>query len=169
MGYVHDTAMSLFIGPEEAQHSAGTWTATNGAGNLWYSRRTAANATWVTKIPIKLPQNSVALKGSKLVSVDIYWETTVEVMDAVAAVLYKATAPANGSAFSAASVTTSYDTGHDTAAERVTVEQHTMTLTVTTPFWIDNDDVIYVELSVDGGANGVFDLYGARANFTLRV
>ncbi len=169
MGYVHDTHMSQFIGPEEAQHSAGTWTATNGAGNLWYSRRTAADANWVTKIPIKLPQNSVALKGSKLVSVDIYFVISDAALDALAAVLYKFTLPADGAAGTAAAVTTTYDTGHDAAAERVDVDEHKMTLTLSTPEWMDDDAVYYVEISGDGSAAGVFDLYGARANFTLRL
>jgi len=169
MGYVHDTAMSQFIGPDEMLNSAGTWTATN-ASNVWFARRTAANATWVTKIPIRLPQNSAAYKGSKLVSIDIWYDITTEAMDAVAAVLYKATMGADGATCAvAAAVTTSYDAGHDAAGERVDVDQHKMTLTVTTPEWMDDGDEWYVELSGDGGANGVFDMYGARANFTLRV
>jgi hypothetical protein len=161
--------MSKFIGPEEAQHSAGTWTATNGAGNLWFSRRTAANATWVTKIPVKLPQNSAALKGSLLKSISLYFEITTEALDALAAALYKFTLPADGSAGSAAAVATTYDAGHDAANERVDIDQHTLTLTLSTPEWMDDDAVYYVEIAGDGGANGVFDLYGARASYTLRL
>ncbi len=168
MGYVHDTAMSQFIDPAEFQNSAGTWTATN-AANMWYLRRTAANATWVTKIPIKIPQNSAALKGSKLVSIDLFFDITVEAMDSVAAVLYKGTLPADGAAMTTAAVTTTYDTGHDAAGERIDVDQHKMTLTITTPAWLDDDDCYYVEVSGDGGVNGLFDWYGARANFTLRM
>ena len=169
MGYVHDTAMSQFIGPDEFLHSAGTWTSTN-ASNVWYARRTAANATWVTKIPIRLPQNSVAYKGAKLVSVDLWYDITTEAMDSCAAVLYKTTMGADGATCAvAAAVTTSYDTGHDTAPERIDVDQHKMTLTVTTPEWLDDWDEWYIEFSGDGGANGVFDWYAARANFTLRI
>jgi hypothetical protein len=169
MGYVHDTAMSMIITPAQFQNSAGTWTATN-ASNAWYLRRTAANATWVTKIPIPLLQNSVALKGSKLVSIDLYYEISTEAMDSVAAVLYKQTAPADGASFPAGTaITTSYDAGHDSAAERYDVDQHKMTLTVTTPEWVDDDDVYYIEVSGDGNTNGLFDWYYARANFTLRV
>ena len=168
MGYVHDTHMSQFIDPKTFQHSAGTWTDTN-AANMWTSVRTAANATWVTKIPIPIPQNSSANKGAKLVSVDIYFVIATEAMDAVAAVLYKGTLPADGAAETTAAVTTTYDAGHDAAAERIDIDEHKMTLTITTPAWLDDDDQYYVELSGDGGANGVFSFVGARANFTLRV
>jgi len=169
MGYVHDTAMSLFIGPEEVQQSAGTWTATV-ASNVWSTVRTAANAAWVTKIPIKLLANSVALKGSKLASIDIWFKIATEAMDSVAATIYLATLPADGAAYGApAAQTFDYDTGHDAAEERVDVDEHKMTLTLDTPIWVDEDDEIYVELAGDGGASGVFTYYGVRANFTLRV
>jgi hypothetical protein len=38
-----------------------------------------------------------------------------------------------------ASQTFTYDTGHDATGERVDVDEHKMMLTITTPFWIDND------------------------------
>jgi hypothetical protein len=160
--------MAQIIDPAEFQNSAGTWTDTN-AATMWYLRRTAANATWVTKIPIKIPQNSGAYKGSKLVSIDLFFVITVEAMDSLAAVLYKATLPADGAAMATVAVTTSYDSGHDAAGERVDVDEHKMTLTITTPAWLDDDDLYYIEVSGDGGANGVFDWYAARANFTFRV
>jgi hypothetical protein len=168
MGYVHDTAMSQVIDPAEFQHSAGTWTQTN-AANMWYLRRTAADVNFVSKIPIKIPQNSVALKGSKLVSVQLFYDVTVGALTTLGAALYKATLPADGAAMATALVATSYDTGHDAAGERVDVDQHKMTLTLTTPAWLDDDDLYYVEVTVDPAANSVFDWYAARANFTLRV
>lgn len=169
MGYVHDTAMSQFFGPEDVQQSAGTWTATV-ASNVWSTNRTAADATWVTKIPIKIPQNSVALKGAKLASIDIWFKIGTAALDSLAATIYKATLPADGAAFGTPDTPTfTYDTGHDAAAERIDVDEHKMTLTITTPFWVDEDDEIYVELAGDAAATSVFIYYGARANFTLRV
>jgi len=161
--------MSQIIDSALFLNSVGTWTATN-ASNVWFRRRSAANATWVTKIPIHLPQNSAAYKGTKLLSVNIFFEITVEAMDACAAVLYKATFGADGATvLTAAAVTTTYDAGHDSAAERIDVDQHKLTLTVSAPEWMDNGDEYYVEFSGDGGANGVFDFYPAVANFTLRI
>jgi len=43
-------------------------------------------------------------------------------------------------------------------------------LTITTPFWIDNDQVVLVELTCDqAGDTGVIDLLGTIANYTLRI
>ncbi len=168
MGYVHDTAMSKFVDPQDFQHSAGTWTQTN-AGNMWYLRRTAADVVWVTKIPVAPPQNSVALKGSKLVSITLWWVDATTALDSISAALYKATLPADGAAMATVLVATSYDTGHDDAAERITINEHKMTLTLTTPAWLDDDDLYYVEVSADPAVGSVFDWYGARVNYTLRV
>ncbi len=78
-------------------------------------------------------------------------------MDAVAAAIYKATLPANGAAHAApTAITFSYDTGHDTAAERLTLDEHKMTFTITTPAWLDDDDVYFVELQCDAAATSVF-------------
>lgn len=168
MGYVHDTGMSLFIGPERAQFSAGTW-ADAAASNVWSKNRTAADAAFTIKIPIPLPGNSAALKGCKLTSVDIWWDVDTAAMDALSAALYKMSLPASGSAPTAAAVTTAYDAAHDTAGERLTAADHKLTLTVTAPEWIDEDAVYYVELTGDAAAASVFKYYGARAFFTLRA
>jgi hypothetical protein len=171
MGYVHDTAMSLWIDPAKAMHSAGTWTQKETAtADVWCVERTAANATWNTHLPIPLPQNSAANKGSKLVSIDIWYVVLTEALDSLAATVYKVTKGADGAALAAGSaVTFTYDTGHDAAAERVDVDEHVMTLTITTPEWLDHEDIWFVELAGDGGANGVFELLGARANYIMRV
>ena len=63
----------------------------------------------------------------------------------------------------------SYDTGHDTAAERLDVDEHKMTLTLTTPVWIDNDDYYYVKIAFDKAATSVCQFLAAFANFTLRA
>ena len=171
MGYLHDTAMSQAIHPNECMFSAGTWThVETGVADIWGMQRAAANATFNVRVPIKLPSNSVALKGAKLVSIDIFWDVATEAMDALAATIYQTIFPATGADFAAAtSHAFSYDSGHDGAAERNTADEHTMTLTLTTPVWIDNDDMWFVELGVDGGANGVFTFLGARINYTLRM
>ncbi len=168
MGYVHDTQMSHLIHPGEMLFTAGTWTDTV-ASNVWYKRRTAADAAATVQIPILILQNAAAYKGCKLVSIDVFFVISAAGLDALAATLYKATLPADGSAMSAASVATSYDTGHDTAGERIDQDEHKMTLTLTTPAWIDEGDYYFVEVVIDGSAAGVIDIMAARANFTLRV
>jgi len=170
-GYVHDTAMSLWIPPADILKTAGTWTDTVGpVADTYMQRRAAADATAILVIPINPPQNSVAQKGSYLKSIDVWWEVTTAAMDAVTAELIQATLPANTAAFAAVTKPAiTFDAGHDSAAERLTLDQHKMTVTVTTPFWLDDDDEVYLELTIDAALTSVFDIYGARANFTLRV
>ena len=44
-----------------------------------------------------------------------------------------------------------------------------MTLTLTTPIWLDNDDLVQVRLTLDAAATSVVRFHGARANYTLRL
>jgi hypothetical protein len=172
MGYVHDTAMVKWIQPNEFMHSAGTWTQKETAtADVWCVERTAADATWNTLIPIKVPQNGAAGKGSKLVSIDVgFVITAAGALDALTATIYKVAKQADGAALAAGtSVAFSYDTGHDTAPERIDADEHWMTLTLTTPVWLDDDEIWFVEIAGDGSAAGVIEFLGARINYTLRV
>jgi hypothetical protein len=169
MGYVHDTAMSKFISPAEITGTVGTWTVV-GASHLWTLNHTAADNTSIVKIPLKLPGNAAALKGALLKSVDIWWSNATGDVDALSAEIYLATLPAQAGTLAATAQTFTYDSGHDSAAKRVTQAVHKMTLTFDTPVWIDEDNEAYAELTVDSGAGGaVYKLMGARANYTLRV
>jgi hypothetical protein len=167
-GYVHDTHMSQFVPFSLFSFSAGTWTATV-ASNVWFSRRTAADASNTIRIPVLLPSNSSGSKGAYLQSVDVFFRVGTAALDALDAALYKMTLPADGSLQTVASVTTTYDTGHDTAAERIDVDEHSLTLSLSTPVWVDNDEEFFVEIVADAAATSVLDLFGARANFTLRL
>jgi hypothetical protein len=44
-----------------------------------------------------------------------------------------------------------------------------MTLTLDTPIWLDNDVATFVKVDMDNSATSVFNLFGARANYTLRM
>ena len=164
-GYVHDTAMSLFIPPNVCHYVTGTWSDAAGtvAGTI-VKTKSAADQTSVINIPICLPQNSVALKGSYLKSIDIWWETKTAALDAAGAIvtINSFVLPANGAAFPA-SVTRafSYDTGNDTAAETDDLDEHKMTLTLTTPFFMDDDDFVTVALTMDAAATSVINIHGA--------
>jgi len=171
MGYVHDTAMVKWISPKEFLNSAGTWTAKEGsAADCWVLERTAAHADWNTMIPILLPQNSASGKGSKLVSIDVWYKILTEALNSVTATLYKVTKTVHGTMPAAGtSVAFSYDTGHDTAAERFDVDEHLMTVTLDTPVWLDHDDIYFLELACSAEINGVFQFLGAKVNYTFRV
>ena len=167
-GYVHDTHMSQFLPFSLFAHSAGTWTATV-ASNVWFARRTAADAASTTRIPVLVPSNSAGNKGAYLTSVDVFYRVGTAALDALQADLYTTTLGADSALQTVAAVTTTYDSGHDTAAERIDVDEHTLTLSLSTPVWVDNDEELFVELVADNAATSVLDLFGARANFTLRL
>jgi hypothetical protein len=171
MGYVHDTQIAQFIPPTICHFVTGAWTDAAGAtANTIAKVKAAADETATVTIPIVIPSNAAALKGSKLVSIDIWWEVATAALDALSANIFLVTLPANGSAAAAPeSQTFTYDTGHDTGAERITLDEHKMTLTITTPFWIDDDQYVSVGLSVNAAATSVFRLLGAVAHFTTRI
>ena len=175
MGYVHDVAMVQWVPPNEFLNSAGTWTEKETAtADVWCVERTANNNVWNTFIPIKVPQNSNANKGSKLVSVDVGFIHTAAggAVDSLAATIYKVVKQIDGAALVAGSATLlgfAYDTGNDTAGERAAAGNHWMTLTLTTPLWMDDDDLYFVEIAVDGSAGSVTEFLGARINYTLRM
>jgi hypothetical protein len=168
MGYVHDTNMAAFVSPAEMTGTVGTWTMTQ-ASHLWTLNKTAGDNTSIVKIPLKLPSNSKALKGAYLKSVDVWWINATADLDALSAEIYLVTLPAQAGTLAASAQSLTYDAGHDAAAERITQAVHKMTLTLDTPVWLDDDNEAYVELTVDAATTSAVKLYGARANYTLRV
>ncbi len=171
MGYVHDTSMCAFTTPAECTGTVGTWAMAQ-ASHAWTLNKTAADNTSLVKIPLKLPANSKALKGALLKSVDIFFSNATADQDACSAELYISTLPAAGTGGSltpGSAVTCTYDSDHDTAAKRITQATHRMTLNVTTPVWIDEDNEAYVEVTFDAAATSVIKLMGAKANYTLRL
>ena len=170
-GYVHDTAVSVVIPPRDCLFKGGTWTDSVGnVANTYMVRKTAGAATTIVVIPVMPLQNSAAYKGSYLKSIDIWWELATATLTTLTAAIQRAALPADTAAFSLASTPAfSYDALNDTNAKRVAIEQRKMTLTITTPFWLDADDQVFVELTVVDPGTSVFDFYGARANYTLRL
>jgi hypothetical protein len=76
---------------------------------------------------------------------------------------------ADGAVATVTALSFDYDTGHDTAAERYDVDQHRMTLELETPIFLDDDEYILVELTVNKAATTTFDMLGAVAYFTLKA
>lgn len=168
MGFVMDN-FQVVIPFTKYTHSAGTWTPTV-ASNVWYNRRSAADAAATSYIPLmEIPQRDGATKGAKLTSVDIHFRVVTAALDAMEAHLYKGTMGADGALLTVAEVTTSYDTGHDSAAERIDVDEHKMTLTVTTPFYLEDNEFLFVEMVSDAAATSLLDEFYTVGNFTLRL
>jgi hypothetical protein len=167
MGYVVDAELSQFTSPFECGYSAGTWTPTL-ASNVWTNVRTAADASFSVAIPVKLLGHQRGYRGGKLTSIDVWYSIATAAADDFATVsLEKMALTATGSAVTGAAVTTTIDTGHDTAAERKATGNHKMTVTLTTAEWVDEDEAFVLTLTVDAAATTVFALAGARANFEL--
>lgn len=171
MGYVNDTHMHDWIPPTQIHCVTGTWTFTAGqVANTIARHKAAAAQTTVVTIPLTLPMNDGPEKGAYLESVDVYFEQIGAAVTSTDALIHLVTLPADGAAIGAPeSQAFSYDTGNDTAAERLDQDQHTMTLTLTTPIWIEDDQVVQVQLTIVCGGVVTLDIIGARANYTLRI
>lgn len=165
-----NTHFSQYIPPTLAHRVTGTWTWTAGqVTDTIAAHVAAADQTCTVNIPIVLPSNSVAGQGCKLVSVEIDYEVLTAAADAITAVFNKVTRGADTAVAVVDAQTFTYDTGHDTAAKRYAVDQHKMTLTLSTPVWVDNDVYFLIELTVDQAATTVFELLGAVANYTFKA
>lgn len=91
----------------------------------------------------------------------VFYKIATAAADDVATVaMDEVTLPATGVAVSGAAVTITQDGDHDTAAERKATGDHTMTVTITTPFWIDDGECVWVSIVVDAALTTAFSLYG---------
>ena len=167
-GYVHDTAMAQFISPTLFHVATGTWTTVAGQVAGTISRHKAANAeTTVVNIPIVIPSNSVSGKGGYLKSIEIDYEITAADATSITPLIHLVTRAVETAAMAAPAAQTF--TQSPTLAASKTQDQHKLVLTITTPFWIDNDQYVLVELSCVCAAQTVLDFYAAVANYTLRA
>ena len=168
MGYVHDTAMSQFIPPTTFHCVTGTWTeaAGNVAGTI-VRQKAAAAETAVVNVPIIIPSNSVAQKGAYLKSIEIDYEILTAAATSITAAVNKVTRGADGAVAVVAAQTATQDL--TAATDAADVDQHKLTVTITTPIWVDNDEYVLVELSCVCATTTVLEFLGAVANYTLRV
>lgn len=167
-GYVHDTAMSQFISPGMMHFVTGTWSDAAGtvAGTIAKAKAAAAETT-VINIPIIIPSNSVALKGSYLQSVEIDYQIQTSALTSFTLTMNKVTRGTDTNGLTVASVTgTQTLTPASTAA---TVAKHRDKFTITTPFWIDNDEEVFLVATAVCAAGSVLHINGAVANYTARL
>lgn len=170
MGYVHDTHMTQYIPPTVMHYVTGTWADAAGAVTDTIAKaKTAADNTATINIPLIVPSNSSSEKGSLIKSIEIDFEVATAALDALSAVVNLVERGADGADAVVTAQSFTYDTGHDTAGERIDVDEHKMTLTLDTPVWLDNNQYMLVELTVDAAATSVFHMLGAFVNYTLRV
>lgn len=169
MGYVNVTDITKFIPPSKILKTAGTWTPAINS-NVISEARSAADASTTLLIPIALDGSNVALQGAKLQSVDVWYKIGTAAADDFATVAAsKVTLAADTVAVSGAALTVTIDAAHDTAAERKTVADHKMTITFSSPAFLEDNEAIWISLVIDCAATTVLTIYGAQANFDLRL
>jgi hypothetical protein len=167
MGYVNDKHMSQFISPA-LWLFAGTSVNTNAvASNLVKVTRGQSTTAFSIWIPIPLPSNDSALKGCRLKSIDFFYKNaTADLTSFTEPVLQKVTLGADTVAPTAAQVTT---TSTPTNANTLTQAEHKVTVTLTTPEWMDDDAAYYLDIECDPAATSDLTFYGARANYDVRL
>jgi hypothetical protein len=167
-GYVHDTAMSQYISPLLMHCVTGTWTDIAGQVAGTIVRHKAATAETATiNIPIIIPSNSVAGKGSLLKSVEVDYEILVAAATSITLSIVKVV---RGTDTNVAVV--SAPAGAQTlvaATTAASVEQHKDAFTLTTPVWIDKNEYYFLKIVAVAAATTQIDLLAAVANFTLRA
>jgi hypothetical protein len=165
---IHNTHFAQYIPPTLFHPVTGTftWTAGAVAGTIAMNRA-AANETSVITIPIIVPSNSIALQGAKLKSIEVDYQNFTAEQTSLTWILNKVTRGIDGAVAVVAAVT---KTDAIAAADSHSVDEHKQVITITTPEWVDNDVYYLLEISIVAGAGGgTMKLYGAVANFTLRV
>lgn len=166
-GYVHDTAMAQFIPPTMMHCVTGTWTWTAGAvSGTIAAHKAAAGETTVVTVPVTVPSNSVALKGSYVKSIEIDYNVGTADCTSCTFTLNKVTRTADTAALTVAAVTVTQDI---TAANAKTQGRHKVVVTLTTPVWLLNTEYLLLNLSFVCAAGTVLDMLGAVANFTERI
>lgn len=169
MGYVHDTHMSQFIPPAAITKTAGTWTPSV-VSNVIKEARTAGAAAFTLLIPIPIPSNACERKGAKLKSIDIWYKiATAAATDFATVTLNQTGLPGDADAPAGAAAAIILDSAHNTAAKRKAEADHKLTVTLDAPVWLSENDAYFLQLVVDAAATTVFTLYGARANYELRI
>lgn len=164
MGYSKITKINQFLPPGLFAKAGGTWTI-GVSSNVIAETRSTADSSFALYLPIILPSSEAYRQGSLLKSIDVMYKIAGAAADDFSdPVLHKMTM-ANGVAASGAAVACSFDTGHDTAAERLAVATHKMTITLDTPEWIDDNYMFWLQLAIDAAASTSFSLYGAILNF----
>lgn len=168
MGYVHDTHMQKYIPPTMFHYVTGTWA--DAAGNVAHTivkQKTAGAETATVTIPLAVPGNSVDLKGSMIASVEIDYEILTSAATSITATVWKIARGADGAVAVATQVTATQDL--TAATDAADVDQHALTVTITTPEYIDDDDYWFVELACVCAAGTVLEFLGAQVNYTFRA
>lgn len=168
MGYVHDTQMQQYIPPTAMHYITGTWAAA--AGNVTHTivmQKTAGAETATVTVPLLVPGNAAALKGSKINSVEVDYEILTSAATSITATVWKIARGADDAVAVATQVTATQNL--TAATDAAAVDQHNLAITITTPEYIADDDYWFVELACVCAAGTVLEFLGAQVNYTFRA
>lgn len=168
MGYVHDTHMQKFVPPTAFHCVTGTWA--DAAGNVAHTivkQKVAGAETATVTIPLIVPSNSSDEKGSMIASVEVDYEILTAAATSITATVWKIARGADGAVAVATQVTAAQDL--TAATDAADVDQHALTVTITTPEYIDDDEYWFVELACVCAATTVLEFLGAQINYTARM
>lgn len=175
MGYIHDQDFAFPVSPFNCFGTVATWAIAAGqvSGTLVYGCD-ATDETAVLTIEIRTPSHKPdsagnAVKGFKLVDIQLDFEILTAALDAMSAVVNKVKRGADGSVAVVSQPTFTYDSGHDGASERIDVDQHRMTLTLDTAAWVEDDEYYNVQLTINKAATSTFEFIGGVVHGTLRA
>lgn len=176
MGYLHDAGFAgIPTFPTEAFGTVATWAV--GAGEVSGSIVYACDATDETAllhVPVKLMSHlpdsaGNAIKGALLSSIALHFEIKTAALDAMAVVINKVKLGADGADLVISNPAFTYDSGHDDASERIDIDEHKMTITLTTPFYVEDDEMLWVLFTIDKAATSIFQFITAVPYFTFRA
>ena len=161
-----NTDGQIYFNPSAAWSVGGTYTLTNGT-NLFYLRRTAADAADIVVVPTPLANRTGTGKGYKITSFEVFYLLSGAAVEDVTVIINRYALPATGVAVSAVAIASTYDADHDTAGERAATGDHTLTKSVTTPAFV-GEYGYELEITVDGdnAPTGIFDYFGVQVLYT---
>jgi hypothetical protein len=171
-----EMSVSILAGISDGTGAGHTKSTTTG-GQVSVSRAADAGLdSYVMEVPI--PTRTTALQGIRPTSLKINYEVSISAVDDVFFNLKKVTKAADGGAHPA-SITilmgdvaggdpvAEYDTAHDTAGERGSIKNHTVTITDADPVWLDADESLVLVWFTDGdaGPTGIVSLKHVNMQF----
>lgn len=168
MGFTMDKDSAQFIPPGCIIKTAGTWTASI-ASNVYQELRSNAAATFNLIVPILAPSNKGPLKGAKLISVELIYKIATLAANNVTLVELEKEVIDFAGAVTGAAVTVSLNSAEDTTAKRKATGNHRVTVTLSTPAFIKENELYLLYVTFDAAATTAITLYGAIANYELRI
>jgi hypothetical protein len=88
----HDTQMAQYVPPMDMHYVTGTWTDAAGqVSNTIVKIKSAAAETATITVPLIVPSNSAALKGSKIASVELDYEIRTAAATSITITMNKVT------------------------------------------------------------------------------